>query len=106
MIVCLDTTPPENSLLAPLVQAYLRYGIPLLGRFIARDESAYEYLKKIGYKMDVDTRKAQESSEALAAEIDDAFQRRKKAIFHFIDNEEWDLFINVVTETDRLHHYL
>jgi len=68
--------------------------------------SAYEYLKGIGYKMDVNTRKAQESSEALAEEIESAFEIRKKAILHFLDNGEWDLFISVITETDRLHHYL
>jgi len=69
-------------------------------------ESAFEYLESIGYKMDVDTRKAQESPAALAEEIDHAFEIRKKAILHFLDNNEWDLFIGVITESDRLHHYL
>jgi len=69
-------------------------------------ETAYEYLKSIGYKMDVDTRKAKESSTALADDIDRTFITRRNAILHFMDNHEWDLFIGVVTETDRLHHYL
>lgn len=69
-------------------------------------DTAYEYLKGMGYRMDVDTRKAQESSEALAKDIDETFELRKKAMLHFLDNGEWDLFISVVTETDRLHHYL
>ena len=42
--VCLDTTPPKKSLTYPFVQLYLRYGIPLLGKMIARDEDAYSYL--------------------------------------------------------------
>ena len=69
-------------------------------------ESAYEYLKGIGYRMDVDTRKAQESSSALAEDIGKTFEIRKEAILHFLDNKDWDLFVGVVTETDRLHHYL
>ena len=69
-------------------------------------ESAYEYLKSIGYRMDVDTRKAHQSLEALAADIKETFDIRKKAILHFLDKREWDLFIGVITETDRLHHYL
>lgn len=69
-------------------------------------ESAYEYLKSIGYKMDVDTKKAQESMASLTEEIDNAFTIRKKAILNFLDNQDWDLFIGVITETDRLHHYL
>jgi len=69
-------------------------------------ESAYEYLKSIGYRMDVDTKKAHQSLEALAVDIQETFDIRKKAILHFLDNREWDLFIGVITETDRLHHYL
>ncbi len=69
-------------------------------------ESAYEYLKGIGYKMDVDTQKARQSSDALAEDIDKTFDIRKNAILHFLDNHKWDLFIGVITETDRLHHYL
>jgi len=69
-------------------------------------ESAYEYLKNIGYRMDVDTQKAHQSLEALAADIKETFDIRKRAILHFLDKREWDLFIGVITETDRLHHYL
>jgi demethylmenaquinone methyltransferase / 2-methoxy-6-polyprenyl-1,4-benzoquinol methylase len=43
-VVCLDTTPPDRSLTAPLVRMYFRFGIPLLGRMIARDKAAYAYL--------------------------------------------------------------
>jgi predicted AlkP superfamily phosphohydrolase/phosphomutase len=56
--------------------------------------------------MDVNAQKAKESLEALAAEIDKTFEIRKKAIMHFLDRDDWDLFISVITETDRLHHYL
>jgi len=69
-------------------------------------ESAYQYLKSIGYRMDVDTQKAKESLTALAEDIEKTFSIREKAILHFFDNHEWDLFIGVITETDRLHHYL
>jgi predicted AlkP superfamily phosphohydrolase/phosphomutase len=36
-------------------------------------ESAYEYLKSIGYRMDVDAGKARESSQALAEDIEKTF---------------------------------
>jgi predicted AlkP superfamily phosphohydrolase/phosphomutase len=69
-------------------------------------ESAYEYLKSIGYRMDVNAGKARESSQILAEDIEKTFEIRKKVIMHFFDNHEWNLFIGVITETDRLHHYL
>lgn len=43
-IVCLDTTPPAKNVLYPFIRLYLGLVIPLLGKMIARDTSAYEYL--------------------------------------------------------------
>ncbi len=43
-VVCLDTSPPPPSPLRPLVRLYLRRIIPLLGRLIAGERSAYAYL--------------------------------------------------------------
>lgn len=43
-VVCLDTTPPAKNILYPFVRFYFKYGIPVLGRFIADDEAAYAYL--------------------------------------------------------------
>lgn len=43
-VVCLDTTPPAKNLLYPFVRLYLAFVIPLLGKMIARDQSAYAYL--------------------------------------------------------------
>lgn len=43
-VVCLDTTPPEKNIWYPLVKFYFNYGIPILGKLIARDENAYAYL--------------------------------------------------------------
>lgn len=58
-VVCLDTTPPRKNLWYPLVRLYFRFGIPFLGRLIAKDEAAYAYLT--GSTMDF------HSAEALAA---------------------------------------
>ena len=69
-------------------------------------ESAYQYLKGIDYRMDVEAEKAAESLEALAEEIDFTFKKRREAFLHFLRAENWDLFIASVTETDRLHHFL
>ncbi len=44
VVVCLDTTPPVKNLFYPFVRFYFKVGIPVLGRMIARDESAYSYL--------------------------------------------------------------
>jgi demethylmenaquinone methyltransferase / 2-methoxy-6-polyprenyl-1,4-benzoquinol methylase len=43
-VICLDTTPPARNLLYPFIRIYLAVVISLLGRLIARDQSAYAYL--------------------------------------------------------------
>ncbi len=45
-IVILDSSPPPQNLLRPLILLYLRYGIPLLGRLISGGGAAdaYKYL--------------------------------------------------------------
>ncbi len=43
-VVCLDTTPPGKNFIYPFVRFYLRFIIPFLGKLIADDENAYDYL--------------------------------------------------------------
>jgi demethylmenaquinone methyltransferase/2-methoxy-6-polyprenyl-1,4-benzoquinol methylase len=43
-IVVLDTSPPPNNLLRPFILLHLKVIIPLLGRIISPDPTAYQYL--------------------------------------------------------------
>jgi len=43
-VVCLEITPPDNSLLGPFFRAYFFNVVPLLGRLISGDGDAYNYL--------------------------------------------------------------
>ena len=43
-VVCLETTPPENSVLGPLFQFYFFNIVPLLGGLVSGDREAYRYL--------------------------------------------------------------
>ncbi len=65
----------------------------------------YEYLKSIGYRMDVDSEKATQDLNAFKDDVDTALKKREEAFKFLLDHEEWDIFIAAVTETDRLHHF-
>ncbi len=43
-VVCLDTSPPPDNALRPLIGVYLHRVIPLLGRLITGQADAYRYL--------------------------------------------------------------
>ena len=45
-VVCLDTSPPQQNMLRPLILAHMKYVIPILGQIIARNRAAYEYLPR------------------------------------------------------------
>lgn len=68
-------------------------------------ESAYEYLKNINYRMDVDTTKASKSLDDFFEDIIITLEKRIEVILHYLDHE-WDLFIGTITESDRLHHFM
>lgn len=43
-LVALDTTQPSRTLFTPFVKIHLHYVIPFLGRLVARQAEAYQYL--------------------------------------------------------------
>ncbi len=43
-VVCLDAAPPKRNLYYPFIMLHFRVIIPLMGRLIAEDASAYTYL--------------------------------------------------------------
>jgi predicted AlkP superfamily phosphohydrolase/phosphomutase len=62
-------------------------------------------LTAAGYKIDVDYVKANERPEAFFADLGATVEARRRVYLDLLQNEPWDLFIGVITECDRLHHY-
>lgn len=63
-------------------------------------------LKRLGYRIDVDTMKARQDHDFLFQELDATLDGRKKAVDFLWEEIDWDVFIVVVTGTDRLMHFL
>lgn len=61
-------------------------------------------LQKMGYRIDVDTAKAQDA-DFLYRDLDETLAARERALDHFWEEEDWDLFVGIVTGTDRLQHF-
>jgi predicted AlkP superfamily phosphohydrolase/phosphomutase len=63
-------------------------------------------LQALGYRIDLDAWAARGAFDALEADLFTTFERRVAAIRMLLAEERWDLFVAVVTETDRLYHFL
>jgi len=68
-------------------------------------EAAYQYLKSIDYVPDVDAGKAVTDKPSFLRDVQHALEKREEAFLHFLEQEEWDVFLGVITETDRLQHF-
>lgn len=84
----------------------------LISGFVALDLNKATYppqlvpkLKELDYPIDVDARKVQESHDALMEDILKTLDRRIETLLYLFDTEKWDLFIGVITCTDRLQHF-
>ena len=65
----------------------------------------YHKLLQAGYRVDPDTHNAMKNPSVFMRDLFDTLRIRMKIILDLLDSEEWDFFIAVVTETDRLHHF-
>ena len=84
----------------------------LIAGFVAVDLNKATYptelvpkLQAMDYRIDVDARKVQESHDALMDDVLKTLERRVAVLLDMFDNQRWDLFIGVITETDRLQHF-
>lgn len=85
----------------------------LVSGFVAIDINKAVYpaslvprLRDIGYRIDLDTTKARHDHEFLFRELAATLDGRERATDLLWKEIDWDLFILVVTGTDRLMHFL
>jgi predicted AlkP superfamily phosphohydrolase/phosphomutase len=63
-------------------------------------------LRRLGYRIDLDAWTARGAFDALETDLFTTVERRMDAVRMLLAEERWDLFVAVVTETDRLYHFL
>src|SRR5262249_55446484 len=56
-------------------------------------------------RIDVDYLNADQRPDAFFADLDATLEARRRVYLELLREEAWDLFIGVITECDRLHHY-
>ena len=78
---------------------------PILERAVYPKEEV-ETLKSFGYKLDIDAWSARKSDDSLTAQLPKTLSARINTASHYLNKENWDLFVFHILETDRLHHFM
>ncbi len=85
----------------------------LISGFVALDLKKATYpkeiipdLEKMNYRIDVDSSKGHKSKDLFIKDLFETLDARIKALFNLFDMDEWDIYMFVFTETDRLMHFL
>ena len=69
-------------------------------------EKLLSKLQEVNYKVDVDSNMAHKSLDRFTEELFEVLEARVKTYRHLWDKYNWDVFVFVITGTDRLMHFL
>lgn len=101
-VINLPNTYPAKPLKGMLISGFVA---PELSRAVFPPFLAGP-LGQAGYKLEADTTRAKDDPEHLLSELSAALETRRTALNMLWPDLAWDLFIFVLTETDRLFHFL
>ena len=101
LVVNLPFTYPARPLNGVLISGFVA---PVFERSV-HPQSLIPWLTSLNYRIDVDAVRGRQDRRFFIQELFQTLEIREKAILHLMDNTPWDLFIGVITGTDRLHHF-
>jgi len=101
IVLNIPGTYPAKDITGVLVSGFVAVSLERA----VRPASALTVLKEHGYKIDVDYLNADQRPEAFFTDLFDTLAARRRTLRHYLASPDWDCFIGVITETDRLHHY-
>jgi predicted AlkP superfamily phosphohydrolase/phosphomutase len=101
VIVNLPFTYPARPLNGFLVSGFVA---PIFERAVF-PESLIPWLKARNYRIDVDTVRGRQDRQFLIRDLFETLEIHASVILELMESQPWDLFVGVITGTDRLHHF-
>lgn len=101
VVLNVPLTYPASPIKGAMVSGFVA---PELGRAV-QPSSLLPRLKALGYRAEADLDKGRDDAEALAADVKRTLKTRLY-MFREMWQEDWDLFCAVITDTDRINHFL
>lgn len=101
VVVNLPFTYPARPLNGTLIAGFVA---PVLERAVY-PAHLLPWLKSKDYRIDVDSVRGRSDPRSLVTDLFDTLNVQEEVMLALMDREPWDLFIGVITGTDRLHHF-
>ncbi len=101
VVVNLPFTYPARPLEGVLVAGFVS---PIFDRAIY-PPSLIPWLKSKNYRIDVDSVRGRQDPGFLIEDLFDTLNLRGQVMMDLMESNPWDLFVGVITGTDRLHHF-
>ena len=101
VVVNLPFTYPARPLKGILISGFVA---PLFERSVY-PESMIAWLKSRNYRIDVDAVKGRQDRLFLVRDLFETLKIHSEVMLTLMESGNWDLFIGVITGTDRLHHF-
>jgi predicted AlkP superfamily phosphohydrolase/phosphomutase len=101
VVVNLPFTYPARPMDGVLVAGFVA---PIFDRAVY-PPSLIPWLKSKNYRVDVDSVRGRQDPGFLVQDLFDTLNLREQVMMALMDSHPWDLFIGVITGTDRLHHF-
>jgi predicted AlkP superfamily phosphohydrolase/phosphomutase len=102
VVINMPATYPARKMAGALISGFVAVDI----NKAVYPSSLIARLQNIGYRIDLDTERARQDHDFLFQDLNATLDCREQAIDLVWQEVDWDLFIVVVTGTDRLMHFL
>lgn len=102
VIINLPSTYPARPMPGVLISGFVAIDL----KKSVYPESYFPVLQNFGYQVDVDAAKARDKKAEFLADLHCCLKIKKEMADLLWKNENWDIFMFTVTETDRIHHFL
>lgn len=102
IVINLPSTYPAREISGILISGFVAIDL----RKAIYPSSIYPKLQELGYQIDVDVSRAKDDPDFLIKDLNSTLEARETVANHLWNDYDWDLFLLVITGTDRLHHYL
>jgi len=101
VVVNVPFTYPARPLRGTIISGFVA---PILERSVY-PPSLIDWLKSKNYRTDVDAVKGRRDQGALVKDLFETMNLHEDVMLTLLSRKPWDLFIGVITGTDRLHHF-